>query len=56
MAALMRAANRVLPGPTDAAGDEERSGWQSVSRVAPSLLSRAADRATLENNEVPATS
>jgi len=56
MAAMMSAANRVLPGPSDADGDEDRPGWQSISRAAPSLLSRTADRATFENNEVPVLS
>lgn len=56
MAALMSVTNRLLPKAIDVEGDEERSGWQSVSRAAPSILSRASDRATLENNEVPATS
>ena len=52
-ASLMAAVNRVLPAPTQAEGDEARSGWQSVSRVAPSRLTTLADRASIENNELP---
>ena len=36
-----------------AGGDEARSGWQSVSRIAPSPVTRLSDRASLENNQVP---
>jgi NAD(P)-dependent dehydrogenase (short-subunit alcohol dehydrogenase family) len=46
-------ANRVLPGPDAEGGAEGRSGWQSVSRVAPSIVTRHTDRATVENNQVP---
>ena len=53
MAALMHLTNRLLPSAAGVEGNEERSGWQSVSRAAPSALSSAADRATFENNEVP---
>jgi NAD(P)-dependent dehydrogenase (short-subunit alcohol dehydrogenase family) len=56
MAALMNVTNRLLPSAAGAEGDKERSGWQSVSRAAPSALSSAADRATFENNEVPVNS
>ena len=52
-ARLMAAVNRVLPAPTQAEGDEARAGWQSVSRVAPSRLTTLADRASIENNELP---
>jgi NAD(P)-dependent dehydrogenase (short-subunit alcohol dehydrogenase family) len=45
-------ANRVLPKPGEG-GDESRSGWQSVSRFVPSMLTRLADRATREHNELP---
>jgi NAD(P)-dependent dehydrogenase (short-subunit alcohol dehydrogenase family) len=46
--------NRLLPGPTrDMDGDQARSGWQSPSRWAPSLLTRLSDRATAQNNELP---
>jgi NAD(P)-dependent dehydrogenase (short-subunit alcohol dehydrogenase family) len=54
LAAAMATTSRLLPSATGADGATSRSGWQSVSRVAPSLLTRFADRATVENNEVPA--
>jgi NAD(P)-dependent dehydrogenase (short-subunit alcohol dehydrogenase family) len=54
-ASLMALTNRLLPGARrDGSGAQSRSGWQSVSWFAPSLLSRSADRATVENNETPA--
>jgi NAD(P)-dependent dehydrogenase (short-subunit alcohol dehydrogenase family) len=53
-AAVMALTNRLLPSATDEEGASARPGWQSVSRVAPSRLTRFADRATIENNEVPA--
>ena len=52
-AAMMSMTNRVLPSAVDDGGRESRSGWQSVSRLAPTFMSRRADRATAENNEVP---
>jgi len=52
-AKLMSLANRLLPSAGDAAGRASRSGWQSVSRLAPSILTRSIDRASTENNEVP---
>jgi NAD(P)-dependent dehydrogenase (short-subunit alcohol dehydrogenase family) len=54
-AKLLTLTNRLLPAAGDAAGRKSRSGWQSVSRLAPSVLTRSADRATTENNEVPPT-
>jgi len=48
-------ANRFLPGPGDADGDRAHSGWQSVSKYVPSSLTRLADRATVDNNELPDT-
>jgi short-subunit dehydrogenase len=49
-------ANRfVLPAPEPNPGVESYSGWQSISRAAPSLLTRLTDRAALQNNEVPAS-
>jgi len=54
-ARAMRMTNALLPS-ADRQGDvESRSGWQSVSALAPSPLTRLSDRATRENNEVPAT-
>jgi NAD(P)-dependent dehydrogenase (short-subunit alcohol dehydrogenase family) len=52
-AMLLALANRALPGPALHSGNEARSGWQSVSRVAPSFVTRLADRASVENNETP---
>jgi len=52
-AAMMTLTNRMLPSAVDGAGSRARSGWQSVSRVAPSILTRQIDRASIENNEVP---
>jgi NAD(P)-dependent dehydrogenase (short-subunit alcohol dehydrogenase family) len=53
-AALTALTNRLLPAPTDGADARAKSGWQSVSSLAPSVLSRSADRATVDNNEAPA--
>jgi NAD(P)-dependent dehydrogenase (short-subunit alcohol dehydrogenase family) len=52
-AKLMAAINRVLPAPAETDGDQSRTGWQSVSSVAPSRLTTLADRASIENNELP---
>jgi NAD(P)-dependent dehydrogenase (short-subunit alcohol dehydrogenase family) len=53
MAIAMSTANRLLPAATDETGDDARSGWQSRSSWAPSLLTRLTDRAAARNNEVP---
>ncbi len=53
VARAMAIANRLLPAPAADAGHERRSGWQSPSRWAPSLLTRFSDRASAENNELP---
>jgi NAD(P)-dependent dehydrogenase (short-subunit alcohol dehydrogenase family) len=53
VAAAMDAADRVLPGPTDRSGDRARSGWQSSSAWAPSILTRLNEQAARENNEIP---
>ena len=52
MANVMALTNRLLPGPTGPDGNQTRSGWQSQSSLAPSLLTRLSDRATEENNEL----
>jgi NAD(P)-dependent dehydrogenase (short-subunit alcohol dehydrogenase family) len=50
-AQALRIMNRLLPGPTtEADGDQARTGWESQSSLAPSLLTRLGDRATEENN------
>jgi NAD(P)-dependent dehydrogenase (short-subunit alcohol dehydrogenase family) len=53
VAVLMDIANRLLPAPTDARGDEARSGWQSVPERLPSGLTRLTDQAAAANNELP---
>jgi len=53
MARLMTMVNWMLPEANDRGGDQPRSGWQSVSRAAPSRLTVLADRASVENNELP---
>jgi short-subunit dehydrogenase len=42
--------NWLLPDPTDASGNQTRSGWESRSSIVPPLLTVLADRATVENN------
>ncbi len=50
--AAMKVANRLLPANGSPRGHEERTGWDSRSRLAPSLLTRLADRAATRNNEL----
>jgi NAD(P)-dependent dehydrogenase (short-subunit alcohol dehydrogenase family) len=52
MARAMAFGNRLLPSPV-VGGNEARSGWQSVSRLVPSMFTKLADRASIENNELP---
>lgn len=52
MARLMNLSNSLLPRATDVEGDRARPGWQSVSRLVPSPLTRLSDRAAVANNEV----
>lgn len=42
----------MLPGPNGAEGDETRTGWESQSAVAPSILTTLNDKASEENNEL----
>jgi hypothetical protein len=44
---------RVLPGPAGAEGNQLKRGWESQSMVAPSLLTRPADRAASDHKEEP---
>ena len=52
VADLVGAASRLLPLARDRGGDIARSGWASRSRWAPSALTRLADRAVAENNQL----
>src|SRR5262249_52289087 len=45
---------RALPGVRDRQGDMLKRGWESRSRLAPSFLTRRADRAAARNKERPA--
>jgi NAD(P)-dependent dehydrogenase (short-subunit alcohol dehydrogenase family) len=49
----MNLMNYLLPAPTTEAGDQARSGWQSLSEWAPSKLTTLTDRAAAQNNELP---
>ena len=44
--------NRLLPRPTTEQGNQLKTGWESQSRWAPSLLTRLSDHETRENNEL----
>src|SRR5262245_7237939 len=44
---------RVLPGADGAEGDKLKRGWESHSLLAPSLLTRPADRAASDHKEEP---
>jgi len=52
-ARALDAVNRLLPGPSNASGDERRIGWQSSSEWAPSRLTRLSEEAAVRNNEIP---
>ena len=53
VARLLELVARLLPEPSpDGDGEEARPGWQNSSRWAPSLLTRLADEAAVENNEL----
>ncbi|HYO16512.1 MAG TPA: SDR family NAD(P)-dependent oxidoreductase [Thermoanaerobaculia bacterium] len=51
-ARALELANRMLPAPAGQDGQEARPGWQNATRWAPSVLTRLADRAAVENNEL----
>jgi len=53
-AQAMTLTNTLLPAPSDTADATSRSGWQSFSALVPTRLTGLADRATRQNNEVPA--
>lgn len=44
---------RLLPPPTGPQGDQARTGWDSQTAWAPSLLTHLSDTATAANNEQP---
>jgi short-subunit dehydrogenase len=50
---LSAMAVRMMPAPDSEAGEDSFSGWQSESRLAPSLLTRSTYRAAARNNERP---
>ena len=52
-ATLMKTVSRLLPAPDLIGGDDIRTGWESTSRLVPSLMTRLSDRAAERNNEVP---
>lgn len=52
VAGIMSLTNRLLPGPTSEQGDEPKTGWESQSAAAPSILTRTTYRAAAENNEM----
>jgi NAD(P)-dependent dehydrogenase (short-subunit alcohol dehydrogenase family) len=52
-ARMLSLANRLLPRADEHGDDRSHTGWQSVSKYVPSSMTRLADRATLENNELP---
>jgi short-subunit dehydrogenase len=43
----------LLPGPDGPEGNQLKRGWESQSIMAPSLLTRPADRAATDNKEEP---
>lgn len=52
VARSMQFMNWLLPAPGSAQGAMARSGWQSPSRWAPSVLTRLSERAAVANNEL----
>lgn len=52
VATITALATRLLPRPTRDVGDQRRSGWESQSALAPSLLTTLSDQATVANNEL----
>jgi short-subunit dehydrogenase len=45
--------SRLLPGTAGAEGDKSNRGWESQSMIAPSVLTRPADRAAGDHREEP---
>jgi NAD(P)-dependent dehydrogenase (short-subunit alcohol dehydrogenase family) len=52
VARAMQVANLLLPPSTGVEGDRLQTGWESQSVVAPSLVTRPADRATDQHNQL----
>jgi NAD(P)-dependent dehydrogenase (short-subunit alcohol dehydrogenase family) len=52
VALALQATNALLPAPSATAGGERWNGWQSMSDWAPSKLTRLAEQAALDNNEM----
>jgi short-subunit dehydrogenase len=50
--ALMSLTNRLLPGVSEEGGHATRHGYESESKLAPSFLTRATERAAAQNNQV----
>ncbi|HEX8386139.1 MAG TPA: SDR family oxidoreductase [Rubricoccaceae bacterium] len=48
----MKAVSALLPGPAGPDGDLRKTGWESQSAAAPSVLTALADRETEPNNEL----
>ena len=53
LAGAMALTNTLLPAPVASGDATSRSGWQSISDAAPTVLTALADRATAQNNELP---
>jgi len=51
-AAIMKGVTRVLPAPDPQFGTARKTGWESQTPLAPSVLTRLSDEATTENNEL----
>ena len=51
MARALALSNRMLPGPAADGGDEIKTGWESQSPVARSVLTRLTYQAAASNNE-----
>jgi NAD(P)-dependent dehydrogenase (short-subunit alcohol dehydrogenase family) len=50
-AGLMMVVNQLLPRPAAQEGTQGHTGWQSQSRLAPSMLTKLSDTAAERNNE-----
>lgn len=52
IANIMAIGGRLLPGPDGEAGDQQKTGWESQSPLAPSVLTELSDKETVQNNEL----